>query len=336
MGLLLKQSTAATLKIGPFQDDADGSAENGLTIEDSDVRLTKNGGDFGDKHQTDDCVFDEAGYYNCAVDTTDTDTLGRLQLAVWMAGCLPVYHEFMVVTAHVYDSQCGSDYQQVDVIQVGSTTQSATDLKDFADTGYNPVTHKVAGVVLADTCTTCTTTTTNTDLTAFAADYTAARAGYLDELAAANLPTDIANVKAETATIVTDTNELQTDWHDGGRLDLLIDDVLADTNELELDWKNGGRLDLIIDSLALEATVAALNDIDADAVWDEVMDANAPANADTARKIINVIAGVLAAKSSGGGTNTIVFRDTGDTKDRISATVDADGNRTAVGTCDGT
>ena len=36
---------------------------------------------------------------------------------------------------------------------------------------------------------------------------------------------DIAAVKSETAAIVADTNELQTDWHDGGRLDLLLDDA---------------------------------------------------------------------------------------------------------------
>ena len=43
---------------------------------------------------------------------------------------------------------------------------------------------------------------------------------------------------------------------------------------------------------------------------------------------------VLTGKSSGGGTATIVFRDIADSKDRISATVDADGNRDAVGTRD--
>jgi hypothetical protein len=46
-----------------------------------------------------------------------------------------------------------------------------------------------------------------------------------------------------------DTNELQGDWVNGGRLDLLIDAVLADTNELQGDWTNGGRLDLLIDAI---------------------------------------------------------------------------------------
>lgn len=44
------------------------------------------------------------------------------------------------------------------VTQLGSAAQSATDLKDFADAGYDPGTSKVQGVVLTDT------TTTNTDM----------------------------------------------------------------------------------------------------------------------------------------------------------------------------
>lgn len=46
--------------------------------------------------------------------------------------------------------------------QIGGVTQSATDLKDFADTGYDPATHKVQGVALADTITTYTGNTPQT------------------------------------------------------------------------------------------------------------------------------------------------------------------------------
>jgi len=51
---------------------------------------------------------------------------------------------------------------QVNVTQLGGVAQSATDLKDFADTGYDPATHKVAGVVLVDTLTTYTSNTPQT------------------------------------------------------------------------------------------------------------------------------------------------------------------------------
>ena len=49
--------------------------------------------------------------------------------------------------------------------------------------------------------------------------------------------------------VLADTNELQGDWANGGRLDLLIDAILADTGELQTDWANGGRLDLLLDSI---------------------------------------------------------------------------------------
>lgn len=49
-------------------------------------------------------------------------------------------------------------YPKVDEHALKGDAQSATDLKDFADDGYNPSTHKVQGVVLVDT------TTTNTDM----------------------------------------------------------------------------------------------------------------------------------------------------------------------------
>ena len=50
------------------------------------------------------------------------------------------------------------ELQTADIRKIVGVAQSATDLKDFADTGYDPSTHKVQGVVLVDT------TTTNSDM----------------------------------------------------------------------------------------------------------------------------------------------------------------------------
>jgi len=255
MGLFLKVSTAVTVKIGPFVDETNGKdAETGLTLTQADIRLSKNGGNIAQKHEANNATTDELGYYDCPIDADDTDTLGRLQLMVHESGALPVYHEYMVVTANVWDTLCGTDLFQTDLTQMGGVAQSATDLKDFADDGYDPTTDKVQGVVL------CDTTTTNSDMVT-------------------DVSADVTAIKAVTDTL-----------------------VLADI---------------------------------ADAVLDEVVDANAPANADTLRESVNLIASIVAGKSNGGGTTTIKFRDLGDTKDRQTATVDADGNRTAV-TVDGT
>ncbi|MDP3139800.1 MAG: hypothetical protein Q8N17_26120 [Burkholderiaceae bacterium] len=68
-------------------------------------------------------------------------------------------------------------------------------------------------------------------------------------------------------------------------------------------------------------------DIDnmADRVWDEQVDGTT-----TARQSVRLANSALGGKASGLGTTTAVYRDLADTKDRISATVDSDGNRTAV------
>jgi len=52
------------------------------------------------------------------------------------------------------DAQDLSGTLDVNTKALGGTVQSATDLKDFADAGYDPGTNKVQGVVLTDTCTT--------------------------------------------------------------------------------------------------------------------------------------------------------------------------------------
>jgi hypothetical protein len=50
----------------------------------------------------------------------------------------------------------------------------------------------------------------------------------------------------------------------------------------------------------------------------------------TVQQTLRLMSAVLLGKASGMATTTAVFRDTNDTKNRISATVDSSGNRTAV------
>ena len=49
-------------------------------------------------------------------------------------------------------------------------------------------------------------------------------------------------------------------------LDTEVAAILADTNELQTDWANGGRLDLILDAASAPSAATV-----ADAVWDEVI-----------------------------------------------------------------
>lgn len=62
---------------------------------------------------------------------------------------------------------------------------------------------------------------------------------------AADVRTEMDANSTQLAAIVADTNELQTDWTDGGRLDLIADAVLSDTDALEtrLTATRAGYLD---------------------------------------------------------------------------------------------
>ncbi len=127
---ILKQSTAVTIKLGPLVDDADGkTAETALTISQADIRLSKNGGDFAQSNNAAGATHDENGYYDIPLDTTDTNTLGRLLVAVSESGALPVWKEFIVLPANVYDSLVGgTDKLDVNAAELGGTTQTGNDV----------------------------------------------------------------------------------------------------------------------------------------------------------------------------------------------------------------
>lgn len=131
--LILKQSTASqAVKFGPFVDDTDGkTAETALTIANTDVRLSKNGATMAAKNSG-GCTHDAVGYYTCTLDATDTNTVGRLQAMVSVAGALPVYQEFNVVEEAVYDAYYGASAPgyvanaPVNVVQYGGTNGTFT------------------------------------------------------------------------------------------------------------------------------------------------------------------------------------------------------------------
>jgi hypothetical protein len=126
---ILKQSTAVTIKLGPFLDATDGvTAETALTISRSDVLLSKNYGAFTQKTETTTATHDAAGWYGVPLDTTDTATVGPLQIHVNESGALPVFEHYTVLPANVYDSLMGTDLLQVDTQAVNDSQDAATAL----------------------------------------------------------------------------------------------------------------------------------------------------------------------------------------------------------------
>ena len=124
----LKQSTAATVVLGPFVDSTDGvTAETALTISQADVRLSKNAGTFAQVNESTSASHMENGYYFKALNTTDTNTLGRLTITVSEAGALPIRQEYEILPAHEFDAIFTTTIGQMlrGVITWG-TAQSAT------------------------------------------------------------------------------------------------------------------------------------------------------------------------------------------------------------------
>lgn len=193
---VLKQSTAATVMVGPFLDKTDGVTEKtGLAA--TGTELSKAGGAYAAGPTLG--THDSDGWYPISLTTTHTNTLGDLTLKVHDAAThLPVWMHFTVLPANAYDALVSgtgvgvrADVQgwlgaapaavtvagvpevdvthwigtaaatptvagvpEVDITHLGGVAQSLTDLKDFADDGYDPVTNKVQGLVLADAVTT--------------------------------------------------------------------------------------------------------------------------------------------------------------------------------------
>lgn len=88
------------------------------------------------------------------------DVSGRIPSALGSNGNLKADVRDLLDTAWLTPAVAGTP--DVNIKLLGNSQQSVTDLKDFADTGYDPSSHKVTGVVLVDTLTTYTNNTPQT------------------------------------------------------------------------------------------------------------------------------------------------------------------------------
>lgn len=134
--LYLKQSTATqNVLIGPFVDSTDGvTAETGLTIANTDIRLSKNGANIAAKNSGGG-THDENGWYQITLDATDTNTVGRLQLHCVMSGALPVWAEFWVLEEDIYEALFAASaaaFNSSDQVTVGSIAANAVTASSIA------------------------------------------------------------------------------------------------------------------------------------------------------------------------------------------------------------
>ena len=100
----LKQSTSATLLLGPFVSSTDGTTiTSTLSITPSLVRLSKNGDTPAAKNDGSSSTYKEFGFYQIPINTTDTDTINRLKVSISVSGTLSVWDDFVVLGGNVYD-----------------------------------------------------------------------------------------------------------------------------------------------------------------------------------------------------------------------------------------
>ena len=234
----LKQSTTTTIQLGPFLDDTDGkTAEEGLTLASTDFWLSKAGAAFANPNDTNAGTHDRAGWYRKQLNATDTATLGRIMVSVHESGALPVWREFMVLPANVFDSLvAGSDYLEVDIEAISGDETAADNLElDYDGTG------------LAKANSTIGTVTTNTDL-----------------VTAVAIRTEIDSNSSQLTAIVADTDELQTDDVPG--LIGALNDPTAVAIRTEIDSNSSQLAAIVADTGELQTDdvpglIAALNNI---------------------------------------------------------------------------
>jgi len=166
----LPVDTAVTVVVGPIVDRTDFySLEIAIAYDESgmDIDLTKNSGTAISNTAitpttggANDWTHKGGGMYELELTAVQNDTEGSLIVTGICDGVLPFFSsEYTVIPQDVYNALVkGTDQLEVDIIQMLGDAQSITDLKDFADAGYDPDNNRIVEVDLVNT------TTTNTDM----------------------------------------------------------------------------------------------------------------------------------------------------------------------------
>lgn len=271
--LILKQSTAIDIRMGPFVDATTGvDPETGITLGAADQAevLKANGAATVAMGGTFAAVTGADGWYDYTVAVGDVDTVGEVVFVVQDSSvCLPVFVRGYVVEEAVYDAM----YAASAAGPLQSTTAGRT--LDVTATG-------AAGIDwgnVENPTTTVGLTGTTVDLVTDAVDATSVATGAIDaDALAADAGTEIGtavwasvtrvltantNLNDPTAATIADAvwDELQSAHVTAGSFGEIateVADILADTNELQTDDVPG--------------LIAALNDISTADVNTQVAD----------------------------------------------------------------
>lgn len=345
----LRQSTAVNVMIGPFVDSANGDdEETSLTINQADVRLSKNAGADAQKNDNTACAHEGDGMYMCELDATDTNTVGMLCLWVHVAGTLFVRHYWQVLEEAVYDAFfAGSAVgyvanQPVDVNTIktnpvvnggtitfptGATLASTTNITAGTITTVTNLTNAPGAGDLTATMKTSVQTAAAAALTAYdpptRTEATSDVNSVLTILGtpAADIAADIAAVKAQTAAIETDTAEI-------GAAGAGLTNINLPNQTMDITGNITGSLSGSVGSVTglTASDVAAIKALLDDARGEPGQGAPA-VNPDLATKI-DYLYKWMRNKSDNDGSTTNFYNDAGDTVDQKRTTSESGGTVT--------
>lgn len=259
------------------------------------------------------------------------------EVIAYKTGCIPV-SATVVTTASATPGYAGVDWSKVTAPTTtlnlsGTTIKTATDVEaDTADIQSRIPAALVSGRIDASVgamaANVMTAAAAASDLTTelqsglATASNLAIVAGYLDtEIAAIKAKTDnLPAAPAATGDCITADGVRAAVGLASANLDTQLD---ALPTNAELTTALGTSDDATLAAIAA-LSIPTVGDI-ADAVHDEAVEGTT-----TLRQSIRLANAALGGKASGLDTTAPKYRDLADTKDRISATVDANGNRSAV------
>ncbi len=152
----IQANTQITVKIGPFLDSTNGNTnETTLSIAQADIRLSKNGGNFIPVNHNQgggNISHDELGYYDLTLDTTDSNTEGRLLIAVHESGALLVELSYNVLSQAAWASKYAAKdtgFMDINIHTVGRTDAQETEANNLESACANySVTRGLTGTSL--------------------------------------------------------------------------------------------------------------------------------------------------------------------------------------------
>ena len=376
--IFLRSNTAVIIAVGPFYDKADGvTIETALTITNERITLIAEtdagsaptlildnitGATAATANDLNYIASGDNGMMQIELAAADVNRVGRMKLSITdAANHVPVFHEFFVLPAALYDWLTGvivplpanvttwlgtaaatptvAGVPEVDLTHVAGATTDVSALATnvaaiLVDTGTT-LQAELDGIeadvdaILVDTGTT------------LQAELDAIQAAVITNAAGVDIAADIIALKAETVEILADTAEI-------GAAGAGLTAINLPNQTMDIVGNITGNLSGSVGSVigavgsvtgavgsvtgavgSIAANGLSASSLAADAV-DEILDEQIGDGTVTMRQALRVLIAGMAGKLSGAATTTVTIRNLADSADVVVATVDADGNRSAT------